>query len=335
MKAKYGIIIAIAASALLTACNRPKRAADIDDIDLNVTIERFDSALWTMDRHNLAEAVVRLDSAFPDITPVYLEHVVEFGAVGDTITVHNLQKFFADTAVTQLYTETQARFANLGDYEKTLTDAFKRAKYFFPEKPTPRLYAHLSGLNQSMVVGDGFVSGSIDNYMGSDYPLYARVGIYRYLRQNMRPEKLVPDYIVAWLTTEYPFVQHSGELVEEMIYRGKILYTASVLLPNLPDSVIIGYSAEQWKWCLKYEHDMWMVLVGSKHLFSRDAMIRIKYMNDAPFTKPFTQESPGRAGAFVGWRIVEQYMREHPEVSPKELLLRTADEIMRETPYNP
>ena len=186
-----------------------------------------------------------------------------------------------------------------------------------------------------MVVGDGFVSGSIDNYMGSDYPLYARVGIYRYLRQNMRPEKLVPDYIVAWLTTEYPFVQHSGELVEEMIYRGKILYTASVLLPNLPDSVIIGYSADQWKWCLKYEHDMWMVLVGSKHLFSRDAMIRIKYMNDAPFTKPFTQESPGRAGAFVGWRIVEQYMREHPEVSPKELLLRTADEIMRETPYNP
>ena len=207
----------------MTACNRPKRAADIDDIDLNVTIERFDSALWTMDRHNLAEAVVRLDSAFPDITPVYLEHVVEFGAVGDTITVHNLQKFFADTAVAQLYTETQARFANLGDYEKTLTDAFKRAKYFFPEKPTPRLYAHLSGLNQSMVVGDGFVSGSIDNYMGSDYPLYARVGIYRYLRQNMRPEKLVPDYIVAWLTTEYPFVQHSGELVEEMIYRGKIL----------------------------------------------------------------------------------------------------------------
>ena len=335
MKAKYGIIIAIAASALLTACNRPKRAADIDNIDLSVTIERFDSALWTMDRHNLAEAVVRLDSAFPDITPVYLEHVVEFGAVGDTITVNNLQKFFADTAVAQLYTETQARFANLGDYEKTLTDAFKRAKYFFPEKPTPRLYAHLSGLNQSMVVGDGFVSGSIDNYMGSDYPLYARVGIYKYLRQNMRPEKLVPDYIVAWLTTEYPFVQHSGELVEEMIYRGKILYTASVLLPNLPDSVIIGYSADQWKWCLKYEHDMWMVLVSSKHLFSRDAMIRIKYMNDAPFTKPFTQESPGRAGAFVGWRIVEQYMREHPEVSPKELLLRTADEIMRETPYNP
>ena len=335
MKAKYGIIIAIAASALLTACNRPKRAADIDNIDLSVTIERFDSALWTMDRHNLAEAVVRLDSAFPDITPVYLEHVVEFGAVGDTITVHNLQKFFADTAVAQLYTETQARFANLGDYEKTLTDAFKRAKYFFPEKPTPRLYAHLSGLNQSMVVGDGFVSGSIDNYMGSDYPLYACVGIYRYLRQNMRPEKLVPDYIVAWLTTEYPFVQHSGELVEEMIYRGKILYTASVLLPNLPDSVIIGYSADQWKWCLKYEHDMWMVLVGSKHLFSRDAMIRIKYMTAAPFTTPFTQESPARAGAFVGWRIVEQYMREHPEVSPKELLLRTADEIMRETPYNP
>ncbi|MGN0187197.1 MAG: hypothetical protein ACI392_05560 [Paludibacteraceae bacterium] len=336
MKVKYGIIIAtIAGIILLTACNRPKRSADIANIDLNISIGRFDSALWTMNRHDLATAVVQLDSLYPDITPVYLEHVVEFGAVGDTITTHNLQKFFADTAVAQLYTETLTRFADLTDYETTLTDAFKRAKYFFPEKPTPRLYTHLSGLNQSMIVGDGFVSGSIDNYMGCDYPLYDRVGIYKYLRQNMRPEKLVPDYIVAWLSTEFPFTQHSGELFEEMIYRGKILYTASVLLPDLPDSLLIGYSAEQWDWCMKYEHDMWMVLIGSKHLFSRDAMIRIKYMNDAPFTKPFTQQSPGRAGAFVGWRIVEQYMREHPEVSPKELLLRNADEIMRETPYNP
>ncbi len=334
---KRTLVIAIFAAALLAfvGCGRAKRTADTRSIDLEMHIGRFDSALWTLDRTNLPAAIDTLAAHYPDITPVYLERVVEFGAVGDTLTTYTLERFFADTAVAQLYTDALAHFTDMRSYEATLTEAFRRARYFFPDRATPRLYAHISGLNQSMVVGDGFVSGSIDNYMGSDYPLYERVGIYNYLRQNMRPEKLVSDYVTAWLLSEFPFTPRTGELQEEMIYRGKILYTASVLLPELPESLLMGYTPEQWEWCRKYEHDMWMTLVGSRHLFSRDATIRVKYLNDAPFTKPFTQQSPGRAGAWVGWQIVEKYMRTHRDVSPRELMLRPEDEIMRDAKYNP
>ncbi len=320
---------------MMAACDNAKRSADTSGIELDVKIERFDSALWAMNRKDLPTALHALDSAYPDITPVYLERVVEFGSIDDTLTTFTLQKFFADTAVAQLYTDVLSRFDNLSEEENELNETFKRAKVFFPEKATPRFYTHLSGLNQSMVVGDGFISASIDNYMGADYPLYEKVGIYGYLRQNMQPEKLVPDYVVAWLSSEFPFVPRTGELQEEMIYRGKILYVASILLPEKPDSLFIGYTKAQWDWCKKYKSDMWMVLVKSKHLFSRDAMIRAKYLNDSPFTTPFTQQSPGRAGTYIGWQIVEQYMKEHREVSPKELMLMPANDIMRKTPYNP
>lgn len=335
MKRTLAITALAAALLVFAGCGRAKRTADTRGIGLQVRIGRFDSALWTLDRSDLPHAVENLAAHYPDVAPVYLERVVEFGAVGDTITAYTLGRFFADTAAARLYTDALARFADMRGYEAQLTEAFRRARYFFPDRATPHLYAHVSGLNQSMVAGDGFISGSIDNYLGSGYALYERVGIYNYLRQNMRPEKLAPDYVTAWLLSEFPFAPRTGELQEEMIYRGKILYAASVLMPDTPDSLLMGYTPEQWEWCRKYEHDMWMTLVGSRHLFSRDATVRAKYLNDAPFTKPFTQQSPGRAGAFVGWQIVEKYMRTHRDVSPRELMLRPEDEIMREAKYNP
>lgn len=321
--------------ALLVSCSPSRRTADTNGIDLEVKIGRFDSALWTLDREHLPEALAELNANYGDITLVYLQRVVEFGLPNEPKTVETLQYFFADTAVASLYNAVQQRFTDMSDYESELTEAFRRAKYFFPKHQTPTLYTHLSGLNQSMVVGDGFVSASIDNYMGADFPLYERVGIYTYLRQVMRPERLVPDYVVAWLMSEFPFVPRTGELQEAMIYRGKILYTAATLLPNSPDSLLMGYTAEQWHWCQKHEHEMWLTLVGNKHLFSRDAMIHVKYLNDAPFTKPFTQESPGRAGAYVGWQIVEKFMAKNSDVSLVELMATDSEIVVRKSGYNP
>lgn len=334
-KAIRQALVALGAAAVLCSCDHSGRTADTRGIDLQMHIGRFDSAVWTLDRTSLPCALDTLVAHYPDIAPVWFERVVEFGAPTDTATIYTLRRFYDNAEVCKLYTDALAHFADLGSAESQLTEAFKRARYFFPDKATPRLYAHVSGLNQSMVLGDGFVSASIDNYLGCDYPLYERVGIYGYLRQNMRPEKLVPDYVTAWLLGEYPFIPRTGEIQEEMIYRGKILYTVSVLLPHTPDSLLIGYTAEQWEWCRKYEHDMWMTLVGSRDLFSRDATLRAKYLNDAPFTKPFTQQSPGRAGAFVGWQIVKKYMQTHRDVSPLQLMLFPEDEIMREAKYNP
>lgn len=323
------ILFFVVAVVALAGCGR----ADYELVAVH--IDRFDSALWMLDRANLATSLDSLQAHYPDITPVYLERVVEFGAVGDTLTTYTLQRFFADSAVAQLYGATLAHFADMTGYEAQLGEAFGRAKSEFPDKPTPHFYTHISGLNQSMVVGDGFISASIDNYLGAGYPLYEQVGIYGYLRQNMRPEKLAPDYVMAWLLSEFPFRPRTGELQEEMVYRGKILYATSTLLPDLPDSLLIGYTAAQWDWCKKYEHDMWMTMVGQRHLFSHDATLRAKYLNDAPFTKPFTQQSPGRAGAYVGWQIVKKYMRSHRQMSLRELMLRPDDEIAREAKYDP
>lgn len=333
---KRQTIILFAIGLMLVACSSEKRKADISDIDVEVKIGRFDQEFWAMKEQNIPEAVAHVDSLYPDLLPVYLERIVQFGEKDDSLTFFTLEKFFADTAVNHLYSDALRVYKDVEMIEAELTEAFRRAKYFFPDKATPRFYMHVSGLNQSVVVGEGFLSLSIDNYLGESYELYERVGIYNYLRQNMSPEKVVPDYVVAWLASEFPFVPRTGELMEELLYRGKILYVASLLLPDVEESVLMGYTPEQWKWCKKYESDMWLTMIDGKHLFSHDTMIRVKYLNDAPFTSLFSQESPGRAGVYVGWQIIESYMKENPDVSPLELLHSVnASYILQESGYNP
>ena len=55
---------------------------------------------------------------------------------------------------------------------------------------------------------------------------------------------------------------------------------------------------------------MWNTLLKQKDLYSTDRFLISKYLSPAPFTAPFTQQSPGQAGRYIGWRIVSEYMRQ-------------------------
>lgn len=321
---------------LITACNNAKRTADTSDIELEVKIGRFDRDFWQLDSNNLQSDLLRLQTQYPELLPIYLERIVEFGKVTDTLTISTLQKFRKDTAVIHLYTDALAAYSDVSDIEQKLTAAFKRANYFFPDKETPQICMHVSGLNQSIVVGKNFISLSTDNYLGADYPLYKRLAIYNYQRPNMCREKIASDYVAAFLATEFPFRSQKRLLIEDMIYRGSIIYALSVLMPEEPEAILMGYTTEQMAWAKKYEKMTWLTMLKNQHLYSHDPMLSVQYLNDSPFTSPISQSSPGRLGVFIGWQIVEKYMQKHQEISLADLM-NTSDytKIMEQSGYKP
>ncbi|MBR5238932.1 MAG: hypothetical protein IKV26_09600 [Paludibacteraceae bacterium] len=331
---RYIYVIAIIGFALIS-CKREKRHADLTGIECDIKIERFDSLFWGLDTTRLAEEFAKLQAEHPNITPIYTENVVQFGHPDSAITHDTYKLFRSNKEVGKLYEDALKIYADVSDIEKDLTEAFRRAKYFLPQFPTPRVYCHVSGLNQSLIVDEEFISLSIDNYLGADYQLYKEIGIYKYQRPNMRREKVAPDYITAWLSSEFSN-SLADNLLSDMIRYGKILYTVSVLLPKTPERVIMGYSEEQWDWVKKNEANMWNALIASKDLYTTSMMIKNQYIGDGPFTKPFTQESPGRAGTYIGWRIVENYMKHNPQISIQQLLQQPdAQMILNNSNYRP
>lgn len=332
---KRYIYVILAMGFALIGCKREKRHADLTGIDFEVKIERFDSAFWTLDTTKVAEEFQRLMVEYPDITPIYTENVVRFGHPDSAITHETYLFFRRDTAVQRLYTDALKIYSDMSDIERDLTTAFRRARYFLPQFATPNVYCHVSGLNQSLIIDETFISLSIDNYLGADYPLYKHIGIYKYQRPNMRREKVASDYITAWLSSEFS-TNLANNLLTDIIHRGKILYTVSVLLPETPEHVIMGYSKEQWDWVKNNETSMWNSLIYTKDLYTTNMITKNKYINDGPFTLPFTQESPGRAGVYIGWQIVESYMRHNPEISIQQLLQQPdAQVILNNSNYKP
>ncbi len=332
---KRNLIIIIAA-VILTACNSSNRKADLTGIDFNVEVMRFDSAFWRLDTTDLALAFEKLATDYPNITYDYLTRVVNFGEPNSPVTHETYLHFINDTNVQRLYNDALKEYENIDDIENELTMAFRRAKYYFPNIATPNIYTHVSGFNQSIIVGYDFLSLSIDNYLGNDYEIYKKIGIYEYQRMNMHRDKIVSDYLSAWLTAEFPLYSLDKNLLSDIIYRGKIHYIISQLLPETRKEIIIGYTQEQWEWVTKNEKNMWEMLIGSRDLYATDLITRGRYINDGPFTLPFTQESPSRAGIYLGWQIVDSYMRNNPNISIMQLMQQpNAQIILTESKYRP
>jgi hypothetical protein len=325
----------------LVSCGQQKRKVDLTGVDFEVKIQRFDRDFWEMKDKNYAQELPKLYEKYPDFAPLFFEGIWGVGSNFDTIANYFLPYFFSESVGCKIYSDALKTFDNTKNIDKKLTNAFRRGHAFFPELPIPQCYFYISGFRQSVAVADGLIAVSTDRYLGADYPFYSEIvgdqfNIYEYMFCKMTPENIAPDVLFAWLSTEFEPILLQDRLLDEMIYYGKIYYIISLLMPSEPENNIIGYTKNQWKWCKDNEHGMWLSLIQEKHLFSTEHFLRIKYMNDAPFTEPFTQESPGRAGIFVGWQIVESYMKTNPKITPLELMQNAdAQAILENSGYNP
>ena len=60
-------------------------------------------------------------------------------------------------------------------------------------------------------------------------------------------------------------------------------------------------------------------IIEDKALFSSDMRLINSYLDEAPFTAPVSQDSPGRVGTWIGWQIVNSYMKKNNNVSLRQL----------------
>ena len=186
------------------------------------------------------------------------------------------------------------------------------------------------------MVAEDFIGINLDKYLGSDCIFYQYLGIPQYKIKKMYPQKMVPDLFYAYALTEFPNLDPVDNLLSNLIYQGKLMYFIEAMLPETPDSVVMGYSALQQEWCEANESLMWAHWAENKLLYSVERLDLQKYIGDAPFTSTFTKESPGKTGVWIGWQIIRSYMNNHPDVSLGQLMeMNNSQEILSQSRYFP
>ncbi|MCQ2329801.1 MAG: hypothetical protein MJZ93_04510 [Paludibacteraceae bacterium] len=320
---------------LLSSCNENKtfRTADISGKDIDFHITRFDSIFWNIDTSDVCNEFIKLDSMYPEMAQIYIENVMLMGKLGNPMAQLEYNNFHNYPAVRTVFNTVQQEYYDINDIIQKLKPAILRMNVLLPQINTPEFYTHISFFNQNVIVGTGFISISLDNYMGEDYIYYDSIGIYSYLRQNMTRQKIPTDYMIALLTSEIPF-NPSGNLLDDMTYYGRILYAAKCLFPEEDENIILGYTQAQLKWAEEHEKDIWDEMISSHIIYTTNIIEKNKFTHDGPFTQPFGQESPSRLGAFIGYQIVKNYMCNNQNITLVQLMQTTnGQEILNKSKY--
>ncbi len=332
---KYSLVL-LSTFLLLSSCNKRNRfEIDTTKNRYEVKIHRFDKDLILLDTTQVKASMDSLYSRYPDFLPVFSENILETPAF-DTAEVKKLVlKFLSDTTFMPVNKKTLDTFNNISDIEKTVSEAYTYIHYYFPEITLPEIYFYVSGFNRSVMLNEKFIALGTDMYLGSDFEPYKNM-TYQYLLYNMRRECMATDLVSATLFRMFVMQSSQDRLIDNMIFRGKVMYLLSVFMPSETKDKLIGYTPEQWKWCEEYEKQIWTAIIDQKDLFSTDKLLIRKYMNDAPFTSPISQESPGRLGTWIGWRIVTSYMNKNTNIGLKELMNENnSQKILENSSYRP
>ncbi len=326
-KTKIGILILFVVIGFVS-CN-PKKSPE-----QNSTF-RFEKLVFTVEPAKLPDSIRLNHNYLVPFFKIFNEDVIRIGPDSLSGYTEQLNKYTGDSLIRQVYSE-----INKSEiiYRKDLDEisvALSRWSEISGNKPIYHLVTFISGFNQSFVTLPGLMAIGIDNYLGSGSRFYQGLSIPVYVRQHMNPENLPADAVRAWLYSELPPPGPESGFLDRMIYEGKIHYITNKLLSGNSEENLFHYSKKQLTWCQMQEKSMWKYLAEQRILFSSDRLTIRKFMEEAPFTRDFGNESPGRIGTWIGYRIVYSYMKS-TGLSLKDLIkVTSAKEILSGSKYHP
>jgi gliding motility-associated lipoprotein GldB len=319
MKKFTGIILFSFVILLISCQEKNKLQVDVSGIDTKVNIIRFDKDFYGQPVSRLPEIKKKYPFLFPPKTP-------------DSIWKVKMQ----DSLFLELKKQVDSVFPDMKKYQKDIAGVFKHVKYYFPGFQEPDIITLYSDWNymRRAVYTDSLLLLTLDNFLGSNNKIYK--GIPQYIRQNMNPGRIPVEIANSIVESKVkpPTAKH---FLSKMIYAGKKLYLLNALLPELPDSLIIGYSAKKMKWAKENEKNVWEYFIDKKLLYDSKNSLDMRFLNVAPYSKFYSEEdmnSPGRIGQYTGWQIVRSFMQKN-DVSLQQLLQLPEEEIFKKSKYKP
>lgn len=321
---------------LVTSCQwspaswRPK-----GDDGVKLKIHRYDRVVDEFVSLNSFSSLQRMNVEYPMATRLLIEDVLAIGSVEEPRIEQRLRRFYMDSTMQVLLEDVHNKYADLDAEEEELSKVFGQIKQYDPDFKIPQVYTQISGLNQSMVVGDSILGISLDKYLGHDYSLYKKY-YHDYQRQMMDRCRLVPDALFYYLTHEYPlFPKQTYTLLDYVVDYGKIHWVIA-RCRNISLAEEAGFDEERVKRFRENEGKVWQWLEEHHALESSDTLLIQDLMEPHESLFCGVVDAPSQIGLWIGLQIVDHYMKKHPEVTVGQLLqAEDYKTLFRESGYHP
>jgi len=331
---KYYILTSLIGLIVVSACSEVdqfcEEAPNVDNIEVNIPLNDLTDEMVGIQDEDKA-------SQFIESHPFIADYFYERNRYGaDSVVANRMVNIFSNPAYKDtLYQQVEETFGDFGDLQTDFEEAFKYYKYYYPDVVSPEVEVVLAGLQKDLFVSDSLISIAADYFLGPD-AAYVPNGVPEYILRRYQKEYIVPMTMLLLTQKQNDTDQSDQTLLADMVFYGKSYYMTKKTIPCTPDSLLIGYTAQEIKDINENEHIIWANFLENDLLYETSHFMKNKFIGERPKTFEISQQCPGRIGIWVGWQIVESYMRENPEVSVQELMKNTdAQQIFSQSKYKP
>lgn len=331
MTLKSFLLFALICFSVLS-CSRDRLKVDIDDVKIDTKFVNLDSILIKTTNSDLIINHHILENSITDIYNYQLGYCLQIGNVSDTALVNSINQFRKDQAINKIEKRIQFKFSNLQDHKSEIIDGLKHLKFHFKNSKIPKNVVFMNSLFQSNAFcTENEIGIGLERYLGKETDVIKSLPsepFYDWIKESMNSDFLVRDALCSWIMTHY-VPEKEGNLAENIVKWGKIIYLTEASLPSKNKNIIIRYTKSDYDWALKNEFSIWKFLVDQKYLFKINELIESNFLKEAPFTTGLPSESPDRLGQFIGWRMVQNFMNKN-DISLNELLKIPYNTILQE-----
>ena len=333
------LMLSLFALFINSGCVSDKHSApDVSDIIVETKIVRFDSLLYSI---QTAEDLKKIQSAYPQFYELYFYRILGLPN-NDSLFVKISEMLRAET-FSELKTKISNHYARFDDVAKDWSQALKYYQYYFHPTTVPDLYTNVTEFAYGSFIfplsadKDG-IGVSLDLFLGDrvNYTLMSKLdpSFSAYSSRTFNRDHLIKKAIDALIEDKLPPAR-GQEFIHHLLREGKKYYISDHLLPFASDTVIWEYTGDQWTWVQDNEWNIYSYLITNELFYSKARANYLRLISPAPHTKDMPPEAPGRVASYIGYKIIEAYMRRYPETTYTELIDMDANALFQAAKYKP
>ncbi len=236
------------------------------------------------------------------------------------------QTFVAPEMMRELADTLDERLSDLSGAFEVLDLAYRYHRYYFPQDTLPPLYTYSGVFGQPVDLSPDFAALALTMFLGRDFSGYRNFpseNLPRFLFHRLSPEYIPVRVMDAIGRTRWAAELPENTVLQHMLYEGKLLCYLDRVMPDVPDSVKIGFTHQQLQWVRQNQGEAWTLMVAEELLFSTKSSDIARLVGEGPHTKGMSLESPSRVGVWLGWQMARAYLERYPNTSLDELFAMT------------
>lgn len=317
---------------------------DVSHIHAATEFVRYDKSLAEMDATNPSRSYDKLVVAHPNMTDLYFKKLTNlYDRDRDTFNLR-LKGFIQDKRIENLVKIINKVYPDMKDVEAEVEQATKYFKFYFPKQALPRIYTLFTEFGfQTFIFSDtdgrDGIGISLDMFLGDafDYKSYNPTdpAFSDYLTRSYNRDHLAKKTMEI-LIEDVMGNPPGRRFIDQMLHNGKKLYLLQKILPTHHDSIIHEYTREQMEWVKSSELQMWDFFLKKEIMYDTDQLKLSRYLQPSPTSKGMPPASPGRTANYMGYKIIQAFIKRHPDMTMGELInFKDSQKLLEDSRFKP